>query len=84
GRVVDLGTEFALDSQPEGKTEVHVLDGEVIVALTDDQENVLKEQNLRGSSAVELSPDDSAISSIAFNADPYSELQRASLIRSEP
>lgn len=84
GRVVDLGTEFALDSQPEGKTEVHVLDGEVIVALTDNQENVLKEQNLRGSSAVELSPDDSAISSIVFNADPYSELQRASLIRSEP
>ena len=29
--VVDLGTEFALDVQPNGELEVHVLDGEVLV-----------------------------------------------------
>ena len=58
GRVVDLGTEFAMESEPKGKTEVHVLNGEVIVALTDDDENVLKEQNLTGNVAVRLNPDD--------------------------
>jgi ferric-dicitrate binding protein FerR (iron transport regulator) len=40
GRVVDLGTEFGLDAEPEGKTRVHVLNGEVIVALTDEDDNV--------------------------------------------
>ena len=84
GQVVDLGTEFALDAQPEGKTKVHVLDGEVIVALTDDDENVLREQNLKGNSAVEMDPDESAISSIEFDAEPYSGLQRAALIQSQP
>lgn len=84
GRVVDLGTEFALDTQPEGKTEVHVLDGEVIVALTDDDENVLKEQNLRGNSAVELNPDTGGIDGIEYDGKAFGNLQRDALIRSEP
>ena len=84
GQVVDLGTEFALDARPEGKTEVHVLRGEVIVSLTDDGEKILAERNLKGSSAVELSADRSAINTIAFNAEPYVKLQRDTLIRSQP
>ena len=84
GRVVDLGTEFALNAKPEGNTQVHVLNGEVIVALTDDDENVVKKQNVKGSCAVELNPDAEAIDSITFDAEPYSGLQRDALIRSQP
>jgi hypothetical protein len=84
GRVVDLGTEFALDTQPEGNTQVHVLNGEVVVALTDDDENVLSEQNVQGNSAVELKPDEEVIDSIEFDDKPYNGIQREALIRSQP
>ena len=84
GKVVDLGTEFALDSDPEGKTRVHVLSGEVIVALTDEDNAVLQEQNLKGNSAVVLNPDAKAIDSIEYDAKPYSEMHRDALIHSQP
>lgn len=84
GRVVDLGTEFALDTQPEGNTQVHVLNGEVVVALTDDDENVLSEQNVQGNSAVELNPDEEVIDLIKFDDKPYNGMQREALIRSQP
>ena len=63
---------------------MHVLSGEVIVALTDEDDNVLKEQNLKGSFAVELNPDANAIDSIVYDDQPYSGLQRDALIRSQP
>ncbi|HIK89554.1 MAG TPA: hypothetical protein EYG09_07905, partial [Dehalococcoidia bacterium] len=66
GKVVDLGTEFALDSEREGKTAVHVLSGEVIVAATDDEENVLQEISVKGNSAVELNPDTGGIGVIEY------------------
>lgn len=84
GKVVDLGTEFALNTEPKGRTQVHVLNGEVIVALTDGEENVLKKQNLKGSTAVELNPDDQAIRNIVFDTESYSGLQREELIRTQP
>lgn len=84
GKVVDLGTEFALNTEPEGKTDVHVLKGEVIVALTDADENVLKEQVLTGNSAVALDLGASDIESIDYDAGPFAGLQREALIRSQP
>lgn len=84
GKVVDLGTEFALDTQPDSKTEVHVLDGEVIVALTDDSENVLEEQNLKGNSAVELNLETGGIDAIEYDGKAFGDLQRDALIRSQP
>lgn len=84
GRVVDLGTEFALDTRSEGKTKVHVLSGEVIVAVTDDHDNVLKEQNLKGNTAVELNPETDAIAAIDYDEEPFKGLKRATLIQSQP
>lgn len=84
GKVIDLGTEFALNTVPGGKTDVHVLEGEVIVALTDDDEQVLKEQNLTRNSAVALNLGASDIESIDYDAEPFAGLQRKNLIRSQP
>jgi hypothetical protein len=84
GKVVDLGTEFALDTVAEGKTKVHVLSGEVIVAVTDDRDNVLTEQNLKGNAAVELNPETEAIAAIDYDAAPYRKMNREALIRSQP
>ncbi|MEO1973333.1 MAG: hypothetical protein ABGX07_17370, partial [Pirellulaceae bacterium] len=84
GKVVDLGTEFALDSEREGKTAVHVLSGEVIVAATDDEENVLQEISVKGNSAVELNPDTGGIGVIEYDGEAFNNLQRESLIRSQP
>ncbi len=84
GKIVDLGTEFALESGRDGKTSVHVLSGEVIVAATDDNEKVLREINVKGNSAVELDPDTGGIDEIAYAGEAFIELQRESLIRSQP
>jgi hypothetical protein len=84
GKIIDFGTEFALDTEPGGKTAVHVLSGEVIVAATDDEENVLKEISVKGNSAVELNPDTGGINSITYDGEAFNYLQCESLIRSQP
>ncbi len=84
GQVVDLGTEFVMNSKPNGKTNVHVLTGEVTVALTNDSEEVLSEQNLLENSAVVIDPATNRIESIDFDAEPFASMQRESLIRSAP
>ncbi len=84
GKIIDLGTEFALDTEPEGKTAIHVLSGEVIVATTDADENVLKEISVKGNSAVVLNPDTGGIDAIEYDGDAFTYLQRDSLIRSQP
>lgn len=81
GRITDLGTEFALNSEPDGKTKVHVLDGEVIVARTDEDDRVLSEQNLLGHSAVTVGEE---IEAIAYDDSPFQDLKRGSLIQSQP
>jgi hypothetical protein len=84
GRVVDLGTEFVLESNPDGKTDVHVLDGEVVVALTDDSEQVISEQNLREKSSVSLDPVTKAIAAITYDVTAFSPIQRDTLLRNQP
>ena len=84
GKVVDLGTEFVLDSEPQGATKVHVLDGEVVVALTDEDEQVLKEQHVFGAEAVKLEPEQGSIEAIDYDASPYEELQQSHLIATQP
>ena len=84
GKVVDLGTEFALDTERDGPTKVHVHDGEVVVALTDEDEQVLKEQHVFGTSAVKLAPEQGSIEEIDYDAKPYAELQHSHLIATQP
>lgn len=84
GKVVDLGTEFAMETQPEGKTKVHVLSGEVVVSVTDDDENVLKERNLKRNTAVELNPRARGMTKIEYDEEPFSGLKRSALIESQP
>jgi hypothetical protein len=61
-----------------------VLSGEVVVAVTDDAENVLNKLNVKGNSAVELNPDTNAIESIEYDGEAFNTLQRATLIQSQP
>ena len=84
GKIIDLGTEFALESERDGKTAVHVLSGEVMVATTDDEDNVLKEISVKTNSAVELNPDTGGIDEITYQGEAFTQLQRESLIRSQP
>lgn len=84
GRVVDLGTEFALESKPEGRTHVHVLNGEVKVALTGDSEQVIQEQSLLEKTSVTLDPGNAAIHHIDYDASSFTSIQRESLLRSQP
>ncbi len=84
GKVVDLGTEFALNTEREGKTDVHVLEGEVIVSLTDKDERTIKEKNLLGNSAVALNQGATEIETIQYDAAPFAGLQRKNLIKSQP
>ena len=83
GRVIDLGTEFALNSEQGGKTDVHVLDGEVIVARTDEEDKVLRRQNLKGHSAVSVG-EEQGIEEIAYDDAPFSNLTRDRLSRTQP
>ncbi len=84
GKVVDLGTQFALNSTAEGKTDVHVIDGEVIVALTDDEDHVLREEKLTTRLAVSLDPDAKKIETTVYNDELFSSLQAASMNRAQP
>jgi hypothetical protein len=84
GRVVDLGTQFALNSSSEGITDVHVIDGEVIVALMDDKDQVLKERKLTTRLAVSLDPDAKKIETTVYNDELFSSLQAASMNRAQP
>ncbi|MEK9986148.1 MAG: hypothetical protein VW879_15540, partial [Opitutae bacterium] len=84
GKVVDLGTEFALDTELEGATKVHVLDGEVVVALTDEDEKVLKEQHVLSASAVKLEPEQGSIEEIEYDSTPYEGLKQSHLIATQP
>ena len=81
GKVTDLGTEFALNSEEGGRTDVHVLDGEVIVARTDGEDRVVREQNLKGNSAVSVGE---GIEEIAYDDESFTRLTRESLNRTQP
>ena len=83
GRVIDLGTEFALDSEEGGKTDVHVIDGEVIVERTDEEDKVLGTQNLIGQTAASIGGGDN-IEEIAYDDASFSKLTRESMIRTQP
>jgi hypothetical protein len=81
GNVLDLGTEFGISTSPDGKTDVHVLDGEVIVSRTDSDHRVLSEQNLFGNSAVAVGDQ---IEEIAYDEEPFAGLKRDRLVHSQP
>lgn len=83
GKVVDKGTEFALNTEPEGKTEVHVFDGEVVVAKTDGEERVINEERLLERSSVSLGPD-RKIEKISYDDQSFAGLKRKNLIQSQP
>ncbi|MEM9282580.1 MAG: hypothetical protein AAGA96_12195 [Verrucomicrobiota bacterium] len=83
GKVIDLGTEFALNTEEGKKTDVHVLDGEVIVARTDEKDQVVVEKNLTGHSAASVGKDD-GIQTIAYDDAPFTSLTRETLSRSQP
>ncbi|MEO0414153.1 MAG: hypothetical protein AAF226_04270 [Verrucomicrobiota bacterium] len=82
GRVIDLGTEFALNTDPAGQTEVHVLEGEVKVATMDKDERVLNEQSLLRNSAVTTSGHE--IETITYDDSPFTQLKRDRLVQSQP
>ncbi|MEM6279572.1 MAG: FecR family protein [Verrucomicrobiota bacterium] len=71
-RVVDLGTEFAARVKSDGKTEVHVLDGQVEY-LEGETPKILTEGN-----AVEIESRAPAAQAVAFGAPRFSELMEAS------
>ena len=81
GNVLDLGTEFGINTSSDGKTDVHVLDGEVIVSCTDSDHRVLSEQNLLGNSAVAVGDQ---IKEIAYDEKPFAGLKRDRLVHSQP
>ena len=84
GKIVDLGTSFAVDVDHTGAADVHVLEGEVVVSMTDDNEHVLTRQNLPQSTAVRLNPDDSHIEVIDFDAESFASIQHERLILTQP
>ncbi len=84
GEVVDLGTEFALNTRVEGETNVHVLNGKVNVALLDDTREVIERQELTENTAVVLNSSEGEIAPMAYNQSMFDELRRDSLIKSQP
>ncbi|MEM8955650.1 MAG: hypothetical protein AAGD22_15965 [Verrucomicrobiota bacterium] len=84
GRVVDLGTEFAMESSETGKTRVQVLSGEVVVALTDENEDILAEKNLLEHGAVDLDPNAGVIDAVEYDDKSFAPLKRDTLLRSQP
>ena len=81
GNVLDLGTEFGHQHVARWETDVHVLDGEVIVSCTDSDHRVLSEQNLLGNSAVAVGDQ---IEEIAYDEKPFAGLKRDRLVHSQP
>ena len=84
GKVTDLGTEFALNSHRDGATEVHVLSGEVIVARTNEAEEVVEQLNLTTLESASVDPGEDHIATISPTPDAFADLQRDHLIQSQP
>ena len=83
-RIVDVGTEFAVVVRESGETDVHVLDGEVDVALLDDQQRPVGGRRLVESEAATLSPAERRIRSLPFDGQSFERLRPSSLAHSQP
>ena len=66
-RVLDLGTEFGLCINEEGKGQVHVFKGEVDVALTRHDGQTLRSQLLTQHKAVAIDSQDCQITDVQFD-----------------
>ena len=83
-RVVDIGTEFAVVVSEAGETDVHVLDGEVDIALFDDKQQSVSTQRLVEFQAATLSPTKLRIRSLPFDGQSFESLRSNYLSRSQP
>ncbi len=83
-RVIDIGTEFAVVVSETGETDVHVLDGEVDVAMLDNKRQPVVEQRLVESEAATLNPAEGRIESLPFDGQSFEWLRADYLSRNQP
>jgi hypothetical protein len=68
--VVDLGTEFAINVDSDGSSEVQVIDGEVEVSLLGDDGNTLSSHRLEQEGSLRVTPESSAIRTVGQVGPP--------------
>lgn len=79
--IVDLGTEFAVVVDADGRTDVHVLDGEVEVSPAN---GTGQNTRLVENEAASVGPREQEIKLIAFQSAPFAPLRAEAIWRSQP
>ena len=65
--IVDLGTEFALNVTKDGKSQVHVYEGEVVSSLLGDNGDTLVNANLYSKDGVEIDSNTETVTELSGN-----------------
>jgi hypothetical protein len=74
--MVDLGTSFGVEVGAQGRTELHVFEGEVLCSEPSKQQTGQRSEviHVMANTAMEFGPADGPPSDIAMNQEPFSQL----------
>ncbi len=84
GKVVDLGTEFALNTRTGEGTNVYVLEGAVDVMLLDNEKKLLQQLTVLKENAVNLTFGKSQLTYLSYDQKMFDGLRRESLVKLQP
>jgi len=82
--VIDLGTEFGMVVEESGETDVHVLSGEVEVAIKESPNATGPRQKLSEAEAVIVRRGQKKLKSVPFNEETFEPIRAATLQRNQP
>lgn len=82
--VVDLGTEFGLVVGESGEVNLHVLDGEVEVAVMGTGERAVPRQKLVEAQAATVRPGQERFENVPFDETVFEPIRAATLWRTQP
>lgn len=82
--VIDLGTEFGLVVDESGEVGVHVLDGQVEVAVKGTGEGVVPRKKLVEAQAAAVRPGQKQFENVPFDETVFEPIRAATLWRTQP
>jgi len=82
--VIDLGTEFGLVVDESGEVDVHVLDGQVEVAIKGSGEGAVPRRKLGEAQAASARPGQKRFEDVPFDETAFEPIRAATLWRTQP
>ncbi len=83
-KVIDLGTEFGLVVDESGELDVHVLDGQVEVALEGDEDGAVVREKLSEQQAATVRAGQRQLEDIPFDQGAFEPIRATTLWRTQP